>query len=549
MRNFSVSVDAVGSVSVISSATLLGFGGEHNAAQLNFTVDESAGSVFEGVDYYRVVFDDYISDAIISDSGTFVFKVPQEAVSPPIVRCQLSAVKAVDGEPQMIAKSEIFEFQVKFSKRGSAALAKTADVLERTLSACESAKSIAEKSAVSAKESANTSLVCEQMCNRYYEDSFSCSKIAEKAAESAADIVDLRNKGGIANSFKGEASGNGICRLNGVSPISRGINAKVSEILLANGVGDIRFEGVNTCRVVSKSSVYNDYMTPSFTVVLDDGTEYGFMYVDINYYIVNLQLYFSHGMLKADGDLINVADGTYIEMRESTFGEVSDGVKICGIKSNSDAEFEISIPASAMPIKKFGKNLLKCADVNFTLKGVTFSSADDGSLVLNGTSSGELLTNSAEYIENFSFKLPAGTYTLTAINEGNTVINSIGFRSESGNIASFNNMVGTSSKTFTLNEDTDVYIGFYIYGKTYDNARFKFQLELGSTSTGFEPYLPPVSYTPLIDCTVRGITADRGTVTLMAEQGDIAISAEYDMDSEYVIEQLKSAVRALGGAI
>ena len=61
-----------------------------------------------------------------------------------------------------------------------------------------------------------------------------------------------------------------------------------------------------------------------------------------------------------------------------------------------------------------GKNLLNITDgKNETISGVTFTYQDDGSIILNGTSTKEI--THYNYLTNF--KLPAGTYTHSTTNE------------------------------------------------------------------------------------------------------------------------------------
>ena len=59
-----------------------------------------------------------------------------------------------------------------------------------------------------------------------------------------------------------------------------------------------------------------------------------------------------------------------------------------------------------------GKNILPFTNQNFTKNNVTFS-VIDGTLYLDGTSTGEVLPGNQTWKDNFAFTLSAGTYTLS----------------------------------------------------------------------------------------------------------------------------------------
>lgn len=130
------------------------------------------------------------------------------------------------------------------------------------------------------------------------------------------------------------------------------------------------------------------------------------------------------------------------------------------------------------------KNLLPFTNQNFTKNNVTFS-VTDGTLYLDGTSTGEILPNNQTWKDNFAFTLPAGTYTFSL----NTVTTAsyIKKKSDDSNLATVN---GNSTKkaTFTITEQTEVYLGFYMYNLSFSNLATTYQLERGSESTTYEPY-------------------------------------------------------------
>jgi hypothetical protein len=133
------------------------------------------------------------------------------------------------------------------------------------------------------------------------------------------------------------------------------------------------------------------------------------------------------------------------------------------------------------------KNFAPFTNQDFTVQGVEFK-VINGTLYLNGTSTGEILTNNAEFKNNFSFILKAGTYKFSRQNPNSTAITiSIKRYSDNENIISLVN-AQNNSVDLTLAEDTKVYLGFYIYQKTFTNEEFAIQIEQGSTLTNDNPH-------------------------------------------------------------
>lgn len=124
-----------------------------------------------------------------------------------------------------------------------------------------------------------------------------------------------------------------------------------------------------------------------------------------------------------------------------------------------------------------GKNLIPFTNQDFTLNGLRYY-VNNGSLYVDGTSSGEVYSTNASFKNNFNFTLPAGTYTLQRDNNIATYLDN----------KATGNHLATNSGSFTLNETTEVNLGFYMYKQPFANQQFKIQLEKGSTATTYEPY-------------------------------------------------------------
>ena len=151
---------------------------------------------------------------------------------------------------------------------------------------------------------------------------------------------------------------------------------------------------------------------------------------------------------------------------------------------NPDYPQEVQTVTGEQSIEVRGsKNLLPFTNQNFTKNNITFS-VTDGTLYLDGTSTGEILPSNQTWKDNFAFTLSAGTYTLSL----NTVTTAsyIKKKSDDSNLATVN---GNSTKkaTFTITEPTEVYLGFYMYNLSFSNLATTYQLELGSATT-YEPY-------------------------------------------------------------
>lgn len=152
-----------------------------------------------------------------------------------------------------------------------------------------------------------------------------------------------------------------------------------------------------------------------------------------------------------------------------------------------------------------GKNLLPFKDINFTLKGVNFYT-ENGNLYLNGASTGEILTNDNAYITYFSFILPVGTYKFkhfSSLNVNMAIqLKKVSDKSELASI----NLNSNTVKTFTLDKETEVYLGIYIYNQNFNSENLKLMLSI-EDATEYEPFVPD-SPSPNYPSKIENVSGD-----------------------------------------
>ena len=170
----------------------------------------------------------------------------------------------------------------------------------------------------------------------------------------------------------------------------------------------------------------------------------------------------------ASGDIITITDGAENAPLKSAVVNIEPAQDLHG--------YDYPWPAGS------GANKIAWNDgIDFTLKGVRYY-VSGGKLYLNGTSSGETSSNDAAFEANFKFKLPAGTYYFTRGNYPNATYLMHKVNGENAGIE-------TNSGAFTLEAEDEVWVGFYVYNKTFSNLHAPIQIVQGSTEPAtFSPY-------------------------------------------------------------
>jgi hypothetical protein len=198
---------------------------------------------------------------------------------------------------------------------------------------------------------------------------------------------------------------------------------------------------------------------------------------------------------------------------------------------NLDMTVAIYESTQSVEVKVYGKNLLPS---NFA----------------------DLSTWSGSY---FYFDLPVGYYTFTfelnapedTTNYGYLYI----YKSNDNwatktNAANNNNPVigNYVTKKFTFNILEGYQYAFWMYGLANQIQYFSdFQLEVGKSGTGYEPYIEPKTYTVTANGTA--IVSIYPSMTFIPEKDGVELSVEYNRDINKAFAQLQAALISMGGNI
>lgn len=178
------------------------------------------------------------------------------------------------------------------------------------------------------------------------------------------------------------------------------------------------------------------------------------------------------------GSIAHITDGADNIPVKSLVSEIVAVESGSGEKS-PDNPYTISGFDSGI-ITRCENNFLSLNNVDFTLKSVRYYTSG-GDFYLNGTSTGETSSRDESFRTNLNFLLKAGTYYFS---RGNTELATYLYDYYDDTKPA----IVTNRGSFTLTEDTRVYIGFYIYNKTFDNLKSEIMVSVGSSATTYEAY-------------------------------------------------------------
>lgn len=150
-----------------------------------------------------------------------------------------------------------------------------------------------------------------------------------------------------------------------------------------------------------------------------------------------------------------------------------------GLKGNT---VQNGTPTPSNPVDVVGVgertgNFLAANSTSATVNTVTISN-DNGKITVTGRASSEISSTNSAWKNAFTFRLKAGTYYFAG--------------SASGGVSSYlrnandDTRISMPNDSFVLSNDTDVYVGFYVYNN--NDKTFNVMLNLGNTALPFEPY-------------------------------------------------------------
>lgn len=186
--------------------------------------------------------------------------------------------------------------------------------------------------------------------------------------------------------------------------------------------------------------------------------------------------------------------------------------------------YEPSIQGRELTVNVSGKNLMKYPyfDTNKTVNGVTYTVNGDGTITMNGTSTDK---SYFYFTHDVSKKIyPAGKYTISGMPK-NSIIDLRVLNIDDSTVIA--NDIGNSA-SFVLTKPAPLRIYLYFgAGKTFDNVTIYPQLELGDTTTPYEPYhgaeytITPTSNPYVIPNDIRQVD---GLNVVSVSEGEISVT-------------------------
>ena len=179
------------------------------------------------------------------------------------------------------------------------------------------------------------------------------------------------------------------------------------------------------------------------------------------------------------------AVGLYDTVSGSFVSSAADAFTAGGNVPSPDSPQEIQTVTGEQEVKITGKNLLENKATTRTYLGVTLTKNDDGSVTLNGTSTGNAqfyMTYDGVGYHDRTLRLPAGTYRLNGLNN-----NGVKFECNY-------KIDGEAFSRYTAGSfvaTAPITCGIYVTvqnGTTVNDLTIYPQLEVGSTATAYEQY-------------------------------------------------------------
>ncbi|MBR5157916.1 MAG: hypothetical protein IKW59_09145 [Clostridia bacterium] len=416
--------------------------------------------------------------------------------------------------------------------------------------------------------------------------------------KTAADIalIDMeeRSRNTFANALKGTASGEAI-RIDDVSPVEHTLGVRVRSKNIVPV--PYNFTGTSTSNYGTKATVNEDYSVTVrdvctsnsvFTLKRFGAEPYRGKAVAIiptDYSTrVYVHLYDKDGIAITYNWLVSskittgiVPDNAfYIEVGIAvltTFTGEATTLYPCVMVGTSATDWKPYIDINAVKVKAFSKNFLdipnyanaSTATANFIIKDNTItieriadSTASASSMVWDLGNYDSYIGKTLTVSCNLDALGGSDTNTLGAIviMQGNP----FGANPTTALVRTINlkvDDVGAKiAVPITIPEQTEkgkpLVVRLYLYnGKEIGDylTISDLQVELGETSTEYEPYIAPVEYEVNADGTVNGVKSIYPNMTLYADANGALIDCEYNRDINKAFAEMANAIIALGGTI
>lgn len=228
--------------------------------------------------------------------------------------------------------------------------------------------------------------------------------------------------------------------------------------------------------------------------------------------------------VEVGGNTYNLVDGVRGLVKEIKGGTVnSDGLK--------------SVEYTGLEVK--GKNLLSFPYYGQyeTKQGITFSKVSTYKVNASGINTG---STGCTFDFNYNKVFEAGTYTIKFYTEG-SVPPELYYRIRKDSY--YGGIIISDKefqKTFTLSEDSVLFISFGIYGTEspqYTGKKINInvwcQIEKGDTATDYKPYREPVNILPFTT-TLRGVDTYKDRIIITKNESDDYYTATKETNCEVV---------------
>lgn len=216
-------------------------------------------------------------------------------------------------------------------------------------------------------------------------------------------------------------------------------------------------------------------------VVTGDGYQYS-----TNSFLIEPQSKENPTELSEDDPRKNVVDELLAKENENydavknTFSNAIKG----NVSGKIVAMDDVSPVEHKVPVKLRSKNLIPYPyyDTTKTENGVTFTDNGDGTITLNGTATGN---SRFDFLRNSNAYFPNGTYTLSGISGGSVTKYYIQMFSGSN----YYDSLSSGSMTVVTDGNLTMITLYVKTGATFNNLVIKPQLEVGTASTEYTPYV------------------------------------------------------------